>query len=138
MLIQGLIPHAGNMCLLESVEHWDENTVRCTSRTHLDTANPLRSRNGLLALHLVEYGAQATAVHGALRSGKKAPAGVLTSLRDVSFATDRVDGIDAPLQVEARVQFANESGSLYEFSISAGGRLLASGRVSVMTAVAAA
>ncbi|MGQ0586880.1 MAG: hydroxymyristoyl-ACP dehydratase [Gammaproteobacteria bacterium] len=132
MLIAGLIPHTGSMCLLESVEHWDESGVRCATRTHLDAANPLRGADGLLALHLVEYGAQATAVHGALRSGKKAPPGVLTSVKDVRFGIERIDDIAAPLQVEARVQFANDSGSLYEFSVSADGRLLAKGRVSVM------
>lgn len=133
MLIAGLVPHAGSMCLLESVEHWDETRVRCSTRSHLDPANPLRGARGLLALHLAEYGAQATAVHGALRSGRQAPPGVLTSLKDVSFTTDRIDDVAAPLQVEARVQFASAAGSLYEFSVSAGGRLLASGRVSVMT-----
>lgn len=130
--IAGLIPHAGRMCLLESVERWDDATVLCTSRTHLDPDNPLRSNNGLLALHLVEYGAQATAVHGALRSGQKTQPGVLVSLREVSFFTARVDGIAAPLQVEAHVQFADATGSLYAFSVSAEDRVLASGRLSVL------
>jgi predicted hotdog family 3-hydroxylacyl-ACP dehydratase len=133
MLIADLIPHAGRMCLLESVDHWDDTRVLCTSRTHLDADNPLRNKEGLLALHLVEYGAQATAVHGALKSGSKAPPGVLASLRDVKLSTDWIDRIAAPLQVEARLRFTDASGSLYEFSVSAGGRPLASGRLSVMT-----
>jgi len=132
VLIAGMVPHAGRMCLLEAVEHWDDQSVVCTSRSHQDPQHPLRGGAGLLALHLAEYGAQATAVHGALRSGKRAPPGMLVALRDVTFAAARIDGIAAPLRVEARMQFADANGSLYAFSVSADGVPLASGRVQVM------
>ena len=136
LTVAGLVPHSGRMCLLETVERWDDNSVVCTSRTHRDPDHPLRGSAGLLAVHLAEYGAQATAVHGALRSGKKAQPGMLVALRDVSFAVARVDGIGAPLRVEANLQFADANGSLYAFSVSADGQLLASGRVQVMKTAA--
>lgn len=131
--VADLVPHAGRMCLLESVERWDEATITCASRTHLDPQHPLRAGDGLAALHLVEYGAQAAAAHGALRSGRKAQPGMLVALRDVTFATTRIDGIPASLRVEARLQFSDPNGSLYEFSVSADGAPLARGRLSVMT-----
>ena len=131
--VAGLVPHSGRMCLLETVEQWDDASVVCASRTHQDPDHPLRGGAGLLALHLAEYGAQAAAVHGALRSGKAAQPGMLVALRDVTFAAARIDGIAAPLRVEARVQFADANGSLYAFSVSADGTLLASGRLQVMT-----
>ena len=30
--IAALIPHAGAMCLLDRVVHWDAEKIRCTSR----------------------------------------------------------------------------------------------------------
>jgi len=134
--IRSLIPHAGSMCLLESVEQWDDASVRCTTQSHLDPANPLRSDGRLSAIHLIEYGAQAMAVHGGLLArrdaGAKAAPGVLTALRDCSLHVQRVDDIVAPLTVSARKLLAGASGWMYQFEISADGRKLADGRASVM------
>ena len=61
-----LIPHAGSMCLLEQVVSWDQQGVVCSTQSHKSLANPLRSSDQLSAVHAVEYGAQAVAVHGGL------------------------------------------------------------------------
>ncbi|MEK6297982.1 MAG: hydroxymyristoyl-ACP dehydratase, partial [Paraburkholderia tropica] len=37
------IPHSGAMCLLDSVEAWDDAQIRCLATSHLDTHNPLRA-----------------------------------------------------------------------------------------------
>lgn len=131
-----LIPHAQRMCLLETVEHWDDNGIRCSTRTHLDPLNPLRSRDQLAALHLCEYGAQAMALHGGLvarrdHGGPAAP-GLLAGLRQVELAVERIDDIDGPLTVIANRKLAGPDGWLYEFEVSAGGRRLARGRVTVI------
>ena len=134
--IRSLIPHAGSMCLLESVEQWDDTSVRCTTRTHLDPAHPLRRDGRLAAIHLIEYGAQAMAVHGGLLArrdaGATAARGMLTALRDCTLHVQRVDDLAAPLTVSARKLLAGASGWMYQFEISADGRKLAEGRVSVM------
>ena len=131
-----LIPHAQRMCLLDAVETWDEESIRCTTNSHRDPLNPLRSSNRLAALHLCEYGAQAMAVHGGLLArrehGGKAVPGVLASLREVEFAVDRVDDIEEPLTVLAHKKIAGTAGWLYQFEVSAGQRWLARGRVSVI------
>lgn len=134
--IRELIPHAGRMCLLDTVEQWDESSVHCTSRTHLDAQNPLRGAQGLLSLHLAEYAAQATAVHGGLRAGpdaKPAP-GMLVSLRAVTLNVQTLDGVAAPLSIEARLRLTDAAGWLYDFRVSADGAELAAGRLMVMTA----
>ena len=64
--LEALIPHAGGMCLLDTVESWDAETIHCRSLSHLRADNPLREKGRLAALHLAEYGAQAMAVHGGL------------------------------------------------------------------------
>jgi len=50
--IAALIPHAGAMCLLQRIEHWDDTSVTVATATHRDSANPLASRLGLRAIHL--------------------------------------------------------------------------------------
>ena len=134
--IETLVPHAGAMCLWDEAIDWNATRIVVRTQGHRDPAHPLRCGDRLHAIHLCEYGAQAMAVHGGLLArerGTVAPPGMLVALRDVTFATARIDGIAAPLRVEARVQFADANGSLYAFSVSADGVPLASGRVQVMT-----
>lgn len=131
-----LIPHAQRMCLLDSVEAWDDTSIRCITRSHRDLQNPLRSGDRLAALHLCEYGAQATAVHGGLLAqrdyGGKAAPGLLAALREIEFAVERIDDIAGPLTVTARSLVTATGGWLYRFEVSAGKRWLARGRVSVI------
>jgi predicted hotdog family 3-hydroxylacyl-ACP dehydratase len=133
--IAGLIPHAGRMCLLDAVESWSAAEIRCVSDTHRDPANPLRRDGILAAVHLVEYGAQAMAVHGGLAeraAGGTPKPGLLVALRDVKLEVARIDDIAAPLTVTAKRLVANAGGWLYGFEVEAAGRRLASGRVSVI------
>ena len=132
--IAGLIPHAGTMCLLERIEHWDDSCVTLTTRTHRDPANPLTGRSGLRAIHLCEYGAQAMAVHGGLAArarGERASPGLLVSLRDVSVYRDFVHDLDGELRVEARRIHASESAWQYSFRVAHAGTLLAQGRATM-------
>lgn len=133
-----LVPHAGAMCLLDEVVRWDDSSVLCLSRSHLDPGNPLRGASGLAAVHAVEYGAQAMAVHGGLLRSGEAPLpgapGYLASLRDVVLEIARLDEVEATLEVEARRLLAMGGGVLYEFEVSAGGRRIARGRASVAAA----
>lgn len=134
--IAALIPHALGMCLLDTVDDWDDLEIRCSTRSHRDPGNPLRSDGRLAALHLCEYGAQAMAVHGGLLAqrehGGKAAPGLLASLREVEFAVDRVDDLDEPLIVTARQQLVGAAGWIYRFEVGAGSRWLARGRASVI------
>jgi predicted hotdog family 3-hydroxylacyl-ACP dehydratase len=133
--IESLIPHRGAMCLLDAVENWDEATIRCTTASHRDAANPLRRDGQLAAIHLIEYGAQAMAVHGGLAErakGGTARPGLLVAVRDVTLEVARIDDIAAPLTVSAKRLVANAGGWLYSFEVEAAGKKLARGRVSVI------
>jgi len=86
--IEKLIPHAGAMCLLDEVIQWDDKNISCISRTHLDINNPLREVDYLPIYALIEYGAQAMAIHGGLlakKSNKKINEGYLAALRNVKI-----------------------------------------------------
>ena len=135
--IAALVPHAGTMCLLERIEHWDDTSVTVATATHRDPANPLASRLGLRAIHLCEYGAQAMAVHGGLTAkarGERAQPGLLVSLRDVSLGCDFVQDLEGELLVEARRLHESDTAWQYEFLVTHAGRLLAQGRATVSVA----
>ena len=130
-----LIPHAGDMCLLDAVLAWDADTLHATCDSHLRPDNPLRSPRGLHAVHLAEYGAQAMAVHGALLArarGVETPRpGMLVSLRDVALLVERVPPAGR-LDVHAQCLYADDAGAQYAFRVVHGDRLLASGRAAVI------
>jgi predicted hotdog family 3-hydroxylacyl-ACP dehydratase len=131
-----LIPHAGNMCLLDGVVAWDAQAIHAVTESHARADNPLRTASGLHAVHLSEYGAQAMAVHGALlaraNGAQAAKPGRLVSLRDVQLFIENVDRYDGRLDVHAECLQASESSAQYLFRIEHRGTLLASGRAAVI------
>ncbi|RAO74615.1 phosphotransferase [Dyella jiangningensis] len=131
-----LIPHQGAMCLLDAVLAWDDATIHAASESHAHADHPLRGEQGLHAVHLAEYGAQAMAVHGALRARGhgivEARPGRLVSLRDVALTVEYVDATDGRLDVHAECLYADEAGAQYAFRVEQRGRLLASGRAAVI------
>jgi predicted hotdog family 3-hydroxylacyl-ACP dehydratase len=129
--LRQLIPHAGAMCLLDQVVHCDETTIRCTSLTHLDPANPLRSYNRLHAVCGIEYAAQAMALHGALMKPGRATGGYLASVRDVHWRAAQLDSVGEELQVEATCLSADANAAVYRFRVYAGDAELLHGRASV-------
>jgi predicted hotdog family 3-hydroxylacyl-ACP dehydratase len=133
---QHLLPHAGAMCLLERVLAWDEHGIRAHGGDPADPAHPLRGPAGLHAVHLIEYGAQAMALHAALQAQARgeAPrhAGLLVSLREVMLQVEWVE--EGRLDVQATCLYADASGAQYAFSVSQAGRELAGGRAAVIHA----
>ncbi len=126
-----LIPHAGDMCLLDSVTRWDEDTIACTAISHRDMTNPLRAEGHLPAVCAIEFGAQAMAVHGGLLAAGAARRGFLASARNVQLHIDHLDQCGPVLTVQATRLLHNETNQMYEFSVRDGDRLVASGRAAV-------
>jgi predicted hotdog family 3-hydroxylacyl-ACP dehydratase len=123
------------MCLLERIVDWDDERIVLEADTHRSPSNPLRRNNRLRAVHLCEYGAQAMAVHGALKSQQArehASPGMLVSLRAVKFACDYIDDLPGSLRVEAHCLQASESSLQYDFRITHAGDVLAEGRAAVV------
>ena len=128
------------MCLLDYVEAWDRERIRCRASSHRAVDNPLRAYGRLGAACGIEYAAQAMAVHGALlapQDGSSARAGFLVSVRGTQLQVARLDDIAADLLVEASCITRSENNVLYQFSVSAAGRLLLSGRAAVVLNAAA-
>jgi predicted hotdog family 3-hydroxylacyl-ACP dehydratase len=129
------VPHSGSMCLLERLEGWDADEIRCSTTTHRLADNPLRTAGGLLAPNVIEYAAQAMALHGGLLAaeGSTPSAGFLASARNVRMSVARLDDVEGALQVQARRLSGDERQILYEFAVKAeDGRMLAEGRAVVV------
>lgn len=139
--IESHIPHQGRMCLLDEVLSWDAVHIRCRASSHRLADNPLRAHGRLGAACGVEYAAQAMAVHGAIMAhttGTRTRAGLLTSVRSLVLAVTRLDDLPTDLIASAARLAGDEGGTLYEFTLSGGGRELLSGRVSIVFATESA
>lgn len=133
--IAALIPHAGRMCLLAGVRHWDARSLRAWASSHRAPDNPLRSRSGLLASAAIEYAAQAMAVHGALQAragGVALRPGMLASARQVHWHTLRLDTLPGELQIDVTCLAGDTQQLLYRFDITHAHTPVASGRAAVV------
>jgi predicted hotdog family 3-hydroxylacyl-ACP dehydratase len=140
--IARLIPHAGTMCLLDRLVAWSDTDIVCEADGHREPAHPLRSRLGLLSTCLIEYAAQAMALHGALcqagagrdvERGAQPQPGFLASARGVTLSAWRIDELPGPLRISAQRLSGAGPQVLYGFQAhdALGGRL-AEGRAAVV------
>jgi predicted hotdog family 3-hydroxylacyl-ACP dehydratase len=133
--IAQLIPHHGNMSLLENVNSFSENNIHCTATSHRLPTNPLREDSKLSAVCGVEYAAQAMAVHGALTSQNstgQARGGRLASVRTVDFFTNRLDDLCDDLDVHATLLMNDDNSMMYEFTVSIPSKILLQGKATVI------
>lgn len=132
--IAAMIPHAGTMCLLDTVLEWDTTKIRCVSHNHHHADNPMLIDGQLPAMCGVEYAAQAMAVHGGLSGivGGKPRAGYLAGLRDVVCHAARLDDIAGDLIVEAEHVMGDDSLAIYQFVLRVGETLVLQGRATVV------
>jgi predicted hotdog family 3-hydroxylacyl-ACP dehydratase len=135
--IARLIPHAGDMCLLDLVLSWDASRIACLTTTHLQTGNPLRRAGRLGILCGVEYAAQAMALHAALSGDGDTTGprrGFLASLRALSCHADRLDLIPGTLTVEAERLLGDADRMIYRFVVRHLDHVLLEGRAAVALA----
>lgn len=122
------------MRLLDTVEAWDETTIRCRTATHRDPDHPLRYRGRLSVSVGLEYAAQAMGVHVGLRDRDRRTAGLIGyvgSVRDVTFGADRLDDTASDLIVEATRLAEGDQSYMYRFTVRLDGRAIIEGRASI-------
>jgi predicted hotdog family 3-hydroxylacyl-ACP dehydratase len=132
--IAKLVPHAGDMVLLDKVTAWDETRIACRATSHRNSANPLRRGDILPGMAAVEYAAQAMALHGGLTgtvSGRP-PRGYLASLREVDCRAASLHDIEGDLTIEAEKLMGEGERVIYRFTVSCAGGVLAAGRAAVV------
>lgn len=131
--IAQLIPHAGDMMLIDSVDAYDDHHIRCRARVTDTAAHPL-SRDGVLpATALAEYGAQAMAVHGGLLApeGQATRRGLLAGLNRLVLSCDHLDQ-PGELDISAQCELNSAGGMIYGFQVASAGKVLAQGQATVM------
>jgi len=129
------VPHAGRMCLLDSLLDWSVDGIRCRAISHHDPTNPLRTAGGLLAPCAIEYASQAMALHGALAATPGMPPrpGFLAAARGVRLHVARLDEVSGAIIVSATRMAGDEQQAMYRFAIeNEGGRVLVEGRATVV------
>ncbi len=137
------VPHQGRMCLLDIVLSWDPDSIHCSASSHRLPDHPLRAHGRLGAACLIEYAAQAMAVHGALlasspaRAAPVAAIGMLASARSVELLIADLDSISGDLSIRALRRHGDARGALYEFEVGSNAQMLARGRASVLLEPAA-
>ena len=126
--IAARIPHAGTMCLLDTVVSWDMRRIVCRATGHRAADHPLRGPDSHLGIAAgIEYAAQAMAVHGSLlaeqasrndsRISCKPPPGLLASVRSVQMHARWLSDSASDLQIEA-TQIASDAQALvYAFEV---------------------
>lgn len=131
--IAARLPHAGRMCLLDRVLHWDERSLRCAAISHRDVDNPLREATGLSTLAGIEYAAQAAAVHGALLHGTTIPRnGVLAALKNVTAARPWLHDVSGEIVIEVNLLHCDPAGGIFTFALFAGAECVLSGQFTLM------
>ena len=119
------------MCLIDQVESWDNAGIKCHASSHRKPDHPLRLNDELSAIHLIEYGAQAMAIHGGLLKGTAIP-GYLAAIRNVHFHITKLDSIASDISILATLLITTDAGAIYEFAITGDNKQLAEGRATII------
>jgi predicted hotdog family 3-hydroxylacyl-ACP dehydratase len=136
--IAGLIPHAGAMCLLDTVETWSKTSLRCRTSRHRAPDNPLLQEGRLGAPCAVEFAAQAMAVHGRLVGAvaEQPRGGYLASLRELVCRCARLDTVAGDLVIDVEWLMGDGAQVTYRFAVSSTTQELVTGRATVILLVA--
>jgi predicted hotdog family 3-hydroxylacyl-ACP dehydratase len=135
--LEALLPHAGDMVLIDSVDAWNEKIIVCSSASHRRPHNPLRNAGRLSTFAAIEYAAQAMALHGALMAERTVQSGLLVSVRDFVLCAERLDDTSGELCVRATTIRRDRRGGIYTFEVEVEGRVLAAGQVGAILTPAA-
>ncbi len=135
--IAKLIPHGDAMCMLDGLSHWDDGQIECVSDQHRAVDNPLRESAMLHSACLVEFCAQAAALHGALSQpldGPRATLHYLGAVKGLQLHCQYLDASLPTLRLSARRVVSSATGSIYQVEAVAGPHPLLRGRIVLVLA----
>lgn len=133
------LPHAGSMCLVDEVIDWDRECIRCGASGHRSADNPLRIAGRLPAICVLEYAAQAFALHGLLiadECGGRPPdaaqvfVAVVTTL---DLHTGFLDDRDGMLRIDGHVVFRQAGAAVYRFEVRDAAGPIADGQIGLVS-----
>jgi len=133
--IDALLPHADTARMIERVLRWDAEQILVVTSRHRAPDNPLRRDGRLAAVHLVEFAAQAMAMHGGLRNaaeGRPPQPALLVSVRDVVISRDFIDDLPGEIEITVHALLINPASWQYSFLATHAGVTIATGRVAAI------
>lgn len=116
--IESLIPHKSGMCLLEEVCSYSHEIICCRTSTHLNSDNPLKQNGVLSQMHLIEYAAQAIAIHGGIldcENSSESRLGYIAAVKSVEWFDFDVDA--KFLEIHGTVVLADDNSKLYDLDV---------------------
>ena len=129
--IERLVPHAGAMCLLDTVSQWGPEQIACSGMPP-DARHALARDGRVPAIVAAEYAAQAAAVHGALLDETATPRpGLLATLLDVELRQSHFDAAGGAPTVVAQLLSRSAQGCMYRFDVTQAATPIAGGRLVV-------
>jgi predicted hotdog family 3-hydroxylacyl-ACP dehydratase len=130
------LPHAGNMCLLDSVIQYNKLSLTALATSHLAKDNPLRLDNKIAAINGVEYAAQAMAIHASLMTPplpetNNKPMGYLATVRNIAIISAYLPESTSPINITVTQLMSDVHGFTYEFQLSCDQALVISGKITI-------
>ena len=129
--ISDLLPHSGEMVLIDRVIEWSGAEISCGTRSHVRASNPLRRGGGLYALAGIEYAGQAIALHASMTSETPLSMGMFASLRNLTWESVWLSDNTGELLIRARLQMGGRGGARYEFDLGFDGQVILAGAATV-------
>ena len=116
--ISELLPHQGNMVLIDKIVACDENNIICTTLSHRLSDNPLRNSQGLPISASLEIGAQAIALHGISNRPADAPpkSASIISVKKATWSEQWLQDLDL-LTIKAALKTKLDTIAKYSFTI---------------------
>ncbi len=133
------LPHTGSMCLVDEAVDWDHEHIQCAATSHLLADNPLRVAGRLPAICVLEYAAQAFALHGVLvadESGEPPPdaSRVFVALvTTLDIYAEYLDGRDGALRIDGHIIFRQAGSAVYRFEAFDATGPVADGQIGLMS-----
>ncbi len=132
--LSDFLPHGEEMCLINSVKHWDATSITCHTSTHRHHDNPLLHQGRLEILTGLEYSAQAMGIHVGLTRGTSSDHGAigyLGGVRDLQLYSQSFHQFSQNLTIEASLIMDQHMSFIYAFTMKIDERPLLEGRASI-------
>ncbi|MGN0922177.1 MAG: hypothetical protein ACI4NJ_10685 [Cellvibrio sp.] len=128
--IAACIPHGEPMCMLDEVVSFDEQKIECISRQLPRFDHPLEAYQQLAPELLIEYAAQAAAVHASLiqEGVGSRRAAYIGAIKEVKLV-GTVENCQIPLTILAQCLLSSEQGAIYTVEVRQNRDIKLSGRL---------
>lgn len=120
--IAARIPHGEPMCMLDRVIAYSSDDIHCQSEQWASASHPLEAHEIIAPELLIEYAAQAAALHASLTQnnlGIMRPA-YIGAIKNIELL-DSISDNQTPLDIFAQCLLSSAQGAIYQIRVSQNG-----------------